>query len=238
MQAKLEREYYLRASDFDCNGKIRISAVLELFQDIAGAHAAMLGCSGEEMQKRGLLWVLVGVRLQILKQPKEHSVVKILTWPLEQKGIRFVRDYKVFDENGELIILGSSKWAFIDIAERKLARVSDIYPSELDYCTDKSFEADEKIPTFSEADATYTVVPQFSHLDTNNHVNNTKYADFIMDSLGSVSQSVIAAQIDYKSEVLYKEPLTIAYKNEQNATLFKGTDENGQTKFIAKFTWN
>ncbi len=238
LEAKLIQEYALRESDFDCNGRIRISAILELFQDIAGHHATLLSCSGDDMLKKGLLWVLVSIRLKILKQPSKHTAVKLVTWPLEQKGIRFGREYKVFNEDDELIILGSSKWAFIDLHTRKLARASDVYPTEFKYCTEKTFESDERIPNFDEPYGTHSVVPQFTHLDSNGHVNNTKYADFIMDALFADDRAPIVTefQIDYKSEVLYNEQLNISYKHDSHALLFKGIDQNGLIKFTAKIT--
>lgn len=236
LEAKLIQEYTLRESDFDCNGRIRISAVLELFQDIAGHHATLLSCSGDDMIKKGLLWVLVNVKIRILQQPHKHSTVKLVTWPLEQKGIRFGREYKVFNQDGELIILGSSKWAFIDLHTRKLARASDVYPVEFEYCTEKTFEQDDRTPDFDTPDNCYVVTPKFTHLDSNGHVNNTKYADFIMDALFANDKppSVTELQIDYKSEVLYNEQLNLAYKHDGYETYFKGTDQNGQIKFTAK----
>ena len=236
MEATFKKQYSLRTSDFDCNRRIHISSILDLFQDIAGEHAKLLGCSGDDMLKRELLWVLVSVRFKILKMPKLNETVSVITWPLEQKGIRFQREYKILNENGEEIILGTSKWVFIDLKTRKLARASYIYPSGLEFKTDKNFE-DEKIPDFDTPHGTYSVVPQFTHLDTNGHVNNTKYADFIIDAIANddTEPIITEAQIDYKSEVLFNEQLNIAYKYDGNKTLFKGTDKEGRIKFTAKF---
>ena len=55
--ASFEKEFYLRTSDFDCRMELQPSAVLDLFQDVAGEHARALGIGREAMLAEKLLWV-------------------------------------------------------------------------------------------------------------------------------------------------------------------------------------
>ena len=61
-----EKEYNLRASDFDKYNHIKPSAVLDLFQDAAGQHAIILGVGFEDMLKRSFLWVLTKIKFKVL----------------------------------------------------------------------------------------------------------------------------------------------------------------------------
>ena len=61
-----EKEYTLRASDFDRYLRIKPSSVLELFQDAAGQHAEEIGVGYEEMAKRSYAWVLTKVKLKFV----------------------------------------------------------------------------------------------------------------------------------------------------------------------------
>ena len=93
MRKLWEKEYYLRANDFDRYNRIKPSAVLEIFQDAAGQHAIELGVGFEDMFKRSYLWVLTRIKLQILSQPKSYQRVVVKTWPLTPNRLSYRRDY-------------------------------------------------------------------------------------------------------------------------------------------------
>ena len=63
------KKFNLRTSDFDCHKKILPSAVLDLFQTVAGEHAIALGCGFDALFEKNLLWVLVRTRFEVIKQP-------------------------------------------------------------------------------------------------------------------------------------------------------------------------
>jgi len=54
MLAVFEKDYFLRTSDFDCKGRLKPSSVLELFQNVAGEHATVLGAAGNTHARSGL----------------------------------------------------------------------------------------------------------------------------------------------------------------------------------------
>ena len=93
MKRLWEKEYYLRASDFDKFNHIKPSAVLDLFQDAAGQNAEDIGVGFEEMIKRSYLWVLTKVKFKIILQPGIYQKVKIKTWPLAPNRMSYRREY-------------------------------------------------------------------------------------------------------------------------------------------------
>ena len=82
MRTLWEKEYVLRASDFDKFGQIKPSAVLDLFQDAAGQHAEEIGVGFKAMLERSYLWVLTRIKFKILSCPKSYQKVIVKTWPL------------------------------------------------------------------------------------------------------------------------------------------------------------
>ena len=117
-----QKEYFLRASDFDKFGHIKPSSVLDLFQDAAGQHAEELGVGFEEMLKRSYLWVLTRVKFKILGETQKYQKVIVKTWPLEPSRITYRREYSIENENGELLIGGSSEWVVIHSENAVLSR--------------------------------------------------------------------------------------------------------------------
>jgi len=233
---RLDVKYYLRTSDFDMNSRIHPAAVLDLFQEVAGCHANLLGCSFAQMLEKNLLWMVTRVRFSVTKMPDKNSTVQVSTWPLAPNRVIFQREYCVKNDEGEMLIKGSSEWAAVDCNERKLVLAKNIYPDNIEYVTDKMYEG--RLPRLHDFESNcdgVTVVPSFSDIDCNGHVNNTKYALYIMNSFYFDKDEVITDfQIDYHKEVGQGEPVTLYHKREGNVVLAKGINDKGDTMFLCK----
>ena len=96
-----EKEYYLRAADFDKYNRIKPSAILELFQDAAGQHALEIGVGFDDMFARSYLWVLTRIKFKILSNPENYQKVIIKTWPLAPNRLSYRREYCIENEAGD-----------------------------------------------------------------------------------------------------------------------------------------
>lgn len=231
-----EKEYFLRASDFDKFNRIKASAILDLFQDAAGQHAQELGLGFDAMIQRSYLWVLTRVKFRIISQPKSYQRVIIKTWPLEPNRLSYRREYCIENEKGERMIVGSSDWVVIHSEKRRFMSVPDLYPFTDGFYEEKMFE--DKIPRvqdFEGEGAPHAVNAGFCELDVNNHVNNTKYANYVFDAINpSEKDEPEIFQIDYRKEVLQGTRLNICHKKQDNTVFAKGQNENGDVMFICK----
>lgn len=235
MQNIFEKNFNLRTSDFDRCRKISPAAVLDLFQTVAGEHAAMLGCGFEALYNRGLLWVLVRTRYEVVCQPEMYSTVRVKTWPLVPSRVGFNREYLMEDEQGKLLIKGSSDWVIINCETRKIVPATEIYP-QMEFLTDTVFEGRlKKLSDFEALGDCLSICPGFSQLDMNGHVNNTKYANFAMDALNPSGEMQIKAfQIDYRREVKKGDEIQIYTHCEENSITVKGNNSSGDVMFICK----
>lgn len=234
-----KKEYNLRASDFDKFSHIKPSAVLDLFQDAAGQHANELGVGFDEMIQRSYLWVLTRIKFKIISQPKSYQKVVVKTWPLEPHRLNYRREYCIENEIGERLIVGSSEWVVIDSEERRLVSAPDLYPFSDGFHPETMFEEKiGKIRNFEENGTPYVVNAGFSELDVNNHVNNTKYASYVLDAINpSETDEPEIFQIDYRKEVLQGTRLKIYHAKEDNIVFAKGQNENGDVMFLCKLEY-
>ena len=228
-----QNEYRLRSSDFDKHNHIKLSSILDLFQDAAGQHAETLGVGFDAMLERSYLWVLVKIKLQILSQPKRFDKVLVRTWPLEPNRVNYRREYSIESETGEKLIIGSSEWVVINSEKRRLVSDPGLYPFVDNFHPEMNFEEKiTRVPDFEVTEAAYTVKPGFSELDRNNHVNNTRYASYVMDAINpDENYEIDVFQIDFRKEVLQGSKLNIYHKNDGEITLAKGQSEEGETMF-------
>lgn len=239
MNALWEKEYYLRASDFDKYNHIKPSAILELFQDAAGQHAIEIGAGFDDLIKLSYLWVLTRIKFKIISNPKSYQKVIVKTWPLPPNRLNYRREYSIDSESGERLIIGSSEWVIMHSEKRRLISDSNIYPFTEGFYTKLMFEEKlSKIHDFETTDKARVVNAGFSELDVNNHVNNTKYANYVMDAIAPFEDDIIETfQIDYRKEVLEGTSLNIHHKRQEKETLAKGINSDGDIMFACKISY-
>ncbi len=228
-KSSFERQYILRGSDFDCFKQIKPSAVLDLFQEVAGQHAEDLGIGFAQMLESGLLWVVLKVKYQVIKKPQLYQNVTVKTWPLPPKRLDFQREYQIQDETGEVLIKGTSQWAVIDSNTRKLTKAGDVYSKIEGFLEESNFSQKLMRVGDFEGELVKNVVSEFSHTDPNGHVNNAKYGDYVLDALSDMAPLGIKEfQIDFHKEILADQTTEIFTSAIENAVFVKGMQGENQ----------
>ncbi len=238
MNALLEATYPLRACDFDCYQRLQPASVLDLFQDAAGRHSVEMGIGIEQLMAQNKLWIVSTVYYEVLKTPKMYDQVTLRTWPLTPSIAVFPRDYLLENEKGEALIKGTSQWAVIDKEKRKVAPAKGIYPEELHCLEHRVLEG--KLPRLRDFEPTgegVVVPPTFSQLDCNGHVNNTKYANYVLDALQLPKETPIHTfHIHYRKELLLGVPVRVYTRYEAGVYDVMGKNEQGETMFNCQIT--
>lgn len=236
-----EKEYTPRTDDFDKYNRIKPSAILNLFQDAAGRHSGLLGAGVEEMLEKGYLWVLVRVRFRISGQFDKYSPVRIKTWPLKPERLIYKREYVITSESGTKLVSGSSEWVIIGKDTRKPVSVPDVYCVNDGFCeeiavTEGKFK---RLHPFETENAPYTVIPGFCDIDMNNHVNNTKYADFVLDAINPTKEEMLSFfQMEYRREVKQETELSISFLRSGGEIKAVGRNEDGEAMFLCGMSYN
>lgn len=236
MKNRWSKEYTLRAGDFDKYDRIMPSAVLDLFQDAAGQHAEEIGVGFADMIVRSYLWVLTRVKFKIISAPKRYQTVTVKTWPLEPNRLNYRREYCIEDENGNKLIIGSSEWVVIHSEKRRFISAPDLYNFSDGFHNELMFEGKlSKIADFEITDQPYTVNAGFCELDVNDHVNNTKYANYVLNAINPAQNDTLESfQIDYRKEVMQGTQLEI-YCSKMDSEIFaKGQNKDGDIMFACK----
>lgn len=239
----LERRYHLRTSDFDMRSRIFPSSVLDLFQDTAGEHAAALGIGYRDLSTKKLCWMLARVAYRVIKQPRLFSDVVVKTWPIESRRVEFDRDYAVYDESGELLIVGSSQWVVLDVTDRESPRIvpaRDFGMGLDEYITERAMEKPfvRIAPSFETEDEAYFTQSSYTDIDTNGHVNNIRYSSFVLNALDLPPEKEITSfRLDFIKEILDGAPIKITHRTDDKIILCRGESDGGSgfaTSFIAR----
>lgn len=236
MGNKLTKTYNLRTADFDLYMRLRPRSILDMFQDAAGDHAIELGCGIQDIPQRGLAWVLTKTRYEVLAQPQMYSNVKVHTWPLKPGKFVYRREYLMEDLEGQVLVRGTSEWVIMDFADRKLKMVPDIYDAE-DCLTTLAYP-DEKIKKIpGTTSPLYVGVDEAKYMDqdTNFHVNNIVYADYIMNILKpDQNEPICRFEIDYHKEIRVGDVfnLNVQRDDANNRILVDGIKKDGNERLF------
>ena len=236
MALELTRDYQLRWMDFDRYGRMRPTAILDIFQDLAMLHAEEIDIGQDFVIERGVLWVVIRSKLELVAQPEHFQVVRVRTWPHSLTSFSFMRDFTMHDEQGRLLAKASQEWVLMDARTRKFASAKGIYEGEVDFCEDRVFEKKaRKTPAFEEGNRPIKLMtPSFTDIDPNGHVNNAMYANFVENALEPGDRRIWKTiQIDYRYEALPGQTFSLHTLVEDARVLFKGVSEEGTMLFAA-----
>lgn len=181
--SKLITNHQVSSRDIDFTRKIKLSSVFNCFQDIAWTHADKLGIGFNKIsEEHNVAWVLTRMKVDIVRLPVWNEEVVIETWPQLPKKYQFERDYYVKDMAGNVIIRAVSVWVIIDINTRELKKTETINTDYPEMITERALEPGfDRLKPFGEPKIVYKKMVGCSDIDVNEHLNNCRYIDFIMD---------------------------------------------------------
>ena len=201
-----KEEFVLRHVHCDLTGQWRPSAILETMQETAGTHSELLGVGRNMLIEQNLVWVLTRVEVEMDRYPGVTEHVTVETFPMPTRRWFFPRYYIFRDESGAEIGRAGSLWVLLDFTTRRMARpdaVAHLMPDNSDLLAPLGLPA-----TVTEVSGTLETglhVPQYTDLDVNQHVNNTRYLDWCCNALGvdAMKESCLRRfAVNYDLEVL------------------------------------
>ena len=206
------KKYTYTVSNRNCYDDFASWSILDLFQDVASEHIENYHYGFEEMYAKGLIWVLVRTKYQVIKDatPLDKELL-MTTWQSEQARADFTRDYIISSISGETYIKGSSKWCLLDLNTRRIAPTSAL---GVDITNPKKlFEEPFKKLTFESLYDKETVLEQKvlkTKLDHNGHLNNAKYLEIITDAINLEKEEKIETlEINYNKEAFFEDIISV-----------------------------
>ena len=188
---QFNRTFTVQYRDVDFNERIKISSLLALMGDAAGASADELGFGSSYVKPKGYTFMIANTYLECEKPIKVGQTVCLKTWPLPPSRAIFNREYIFLDEQETPLVKATSRWCLVDVENGKIIPSKAIENQDYStYNTQKVVENVQwKIPAFSldEGECKFTLTISNSEYDYNMHVNNTRYADYCLNCF-SVAQ--------------------------------------------------
>ena len=226
----------LRVAECDVCNHWRLSSIMTEMQEAAGSHSKSLSVGRNDLLKANIVWVLSRMRLQILRYPGPGETVTVRTWNRPARHRLYPRFFRITDAAGEVFAQASSIWLLMDLETRQSVNADRLVSAMPD-----NSDLPEPLPlpgSIRSLSAPEKVIPWqalYTDLDPNGHVNNTKYADWLCNALGTETMRSSAPEdliIQYHAEILPDSPFTLHLKRDENRFQLTGVHD-GDAAFEA-----
>lgn len=177
------KKYEIRFTDSDAFDILKPSSLLSYLEESACLSADELGFGYDAISKKNLGFIIVNYYIELYRPLKLGETVEIHTWPVKPRHTIFFRDFE-FYINGDKVGVATTRWCMVNLPDFTVAPVSAFFNEEdfSDYNTERSvIFGGWKIPTVGCGAPVYSKKITFSDYDHYFHVNNTKYADLMLD---------------------------------------------------------
>ena len=120
-----EQQFKMGIKDIGNNNFIKNRAILEMLENIGAYHSDLAGYGAGDIEKTHVAWILAGWKLNVIKRPKYGQTINIKTWGRDMSRATTYRDFEVFNEQGKLCAIATSKWVLVNTKTGKLTRITE-----------------------------------------------------------------------------------------------------------------
>ncbi|TYC48906.1 acyl-ACP thioesterase [Weissella muntiaci] len=226
----------------DVTGKLSLPMIFNLVVLSSTKQSVDLGVGPKFTHENGVGWIILQEDMKINRRPVDGEQVILQTMAKEFNPFFAKRLYRILDQAGNVLVDVDAFYTMVDMEKRKVARIPQAMVD--------AYQADQvkRIPRLAEptkfeegmeADQVQEYAVRFSDIDSNQHVNNSKYPDWMQDVLGAdfiTSHEPTAVNIKYEQEVRLGEYVRSEVKIVGNTTLHQ-IWANGTLSAEAEITW-
>ena len=192
---------------YECNwkGELSLSHVVGIMM-LASRKQERSLAHPDLIYQKGLSWIVIQNQLTVNRLPKLEEEIIIETEPIGYNKFFTFRRYTILSLDEEVLVDALTTFSMINIEERKLISLDEEVLSEYPIENKKDTRRNPRVPKIDLENAnvqTYRV--RLNDIDYNQHVNNAKYFDWVMDSLGMEfvgSHRLKSVLVKYDKEIL------------------------------------
>ncbi len=185
MKNYFDKEFDLRYFEMDKFGEASPTTILTLLEETAADHCYSIGHSLYDLLKENVGWVLLSGSLQMERYPRYEEKIIIRTWISSYSSIRGFRENIIYDEKYNVLGRAKGLWVFYDIEKRRPTKIWNEFKEKWPAYAEESIDTDimSKIDALETVEITKEFKVNLYDTDTNEHVNNIRYLQWLMESI-------------------------------------------------------
>ncbi|GAJ25857.1 acyl-ACP thioesterase [Liquorilactobacillus sucicola DSM 21376 = JCM 15457] len=203
-------KHKVRFYETDCTRNVTVGMLVNIMMLASQDQSNELGITVKKVNELGYGWVITQHMIDIKRLPQIYERINVITEAASYNRYFCYRDFWITSEDGEELAKMHSVFVLMDQSKRKIARILpeliDPYASEYTKKIERLPEPEKIVADEQVRIKKYQV--RFMDIDSNQHVNNAHYFDWMMDVLPAdflMSHSLKKMNIKYKQEVHYDD---------------------------------
>ena len=145
-------------------------------------------------------------KIKTIKRPHWNTELMVKTWARKFEKVSSWRDFEVYDNDGNLILIGTTQWVLIDVKKQSIAKITDKMHEEYGIFEKSVFEDEVsgKLQLEDKMEKVYEYTPTRRDIDSNHHVNNVNYLEIAYDAFTT------GMNLDFENlEIYYKKQIKL-----------------------------
>lgn len=199
---KFAENFRIRFSESDRHARATPVALFNLLQETAIAHSASVGRGSDQLEQRGLAWMMNRAHVQFDRYPATDADVTVTTWAHCLTGLFAIREWTITDGSG-VCVRATGRWILFDVNKRRIIKIppdfAETYGEEPERVVEDTFERMNPLKT-GEYSREFHV--RISDLDTNRHANSGCYVDWALEA---VPLAIASTRRPRNVEMLFKK---------------------------------
>ncbi|MFV0392455.1 MAG: acyl-[acyl-carrier-protein] thioesterase [Paludibacteraceae bacterium] len=207
----------------DFQAEAKLSHLIDLILTASGINADENGFGIRHLNALGGTWVLSRFALELTAIPKEYQKITIETWVEEVHTLNTIRNYRIYNEQGDVIGKSTSVWVMINLETRRPMELKLLNGIE-NYATGKTSGIVKPLKLDAVGG---TPIEQFlvkyTDIDINRHVNTVHYLDWMLNTFSLDEHrkyDVRRLDINFMNEMLFADVVTV-FRDESEENDFR-----------------
>ena len=226
-----EHDFEIGLRDVENPNYLSNKSILAFFENIGSYHSDSINFGLNEIPTTHSSWVLLGWKVKVLKRPMYGDKLHIVTWARDTEKFSTYRDYEVYNQDNELVIIGTSKWVLIDTTTGRLRPIPEEIIKLYNPDTKTAFSSEEAmLSKLTDSEHYDTGAVGRSQIDLNNHMHNLYYLDMAYEALPEEvykNNTFNFFEITYKKQIRLHDTVKCYYVFEENThkVIIKSLDD-------------
>lgn len=244
---KYKKSFYIHNFATDKNGQLTPYNILQYFVEASSAHTDVLLKNVLDEDSLNLGWMIYRWKVKFNKYPKAKEKIYVETWASKLDRFYAYREFRMTNEKDEILAEASTVWIIVDMEKKRPIRMPSIVGDNFKVTGKSNFQDFDKFREEIKPENNIDFKVRRSDIDYNNHVNNSKYLLWILESLEEdiyENYKLSELEIIYKKEIKYGDTIlsgNILHKKEDSEIIFyhniSGKRDDSDHAY-GKTTWN
>lgn len=244
-----DMEVYCKATECGIGDKLYCSSLIGDLQEAAERSSNSLGYGTDFLKENQICWIILKMRLHFTELPSWHEMFRIRTWATELDKFYYGRDFEIYSSDGRLIGQATSTWILADWNTHRPVIASkrpELPPPAIqdprlvfgENCPKIKFPSRNDVADETEKPVIIKYA-DYTELDRNRHVNNSRYTAWAYDALFKYGYDVSLVEdlvINYNSEVKAGEKVELFVCKNDNIISVFGYKNYDTKVFAAELT--